>query len=292
MNSRRPPLLVTGVPRSGTTWLARLLATAPHTALAGREPMNPRGKQYALAGSVDGWTRLTSPTARQQRVLRLTYRGWNPRTYGRYGRHQWRGPLPRTRLVVKDPFAMLSTPAIVAVTGARPVQVYRHPGAVFASYQRMGWRPDLPEITPLVPAIAERRPEVARLWDLGPESLTPAQQMALFWSVLQQLVIDDLAQAPATVLVAHEQFAAGGIDAVSALFRELELTLTEETEREMSGGTSPTAPTTGNELHRLQRRPADVAQSWRKNLAAEEIDEIERVAAPMIAELESRCLTW
>ena len=26
------PILVTGVPRSGTTWLARLLAHAPHTA--------------------------------------------------------------------------------------------------------------------------------------------------------------------------------------------------------------------------------------------------------------------
>ena len=46
------PILVTGVPRSGNTWLARLLATSPGTAMAGREPMNPRGRQYALGGTL------------------------------------------------------------------------------------------------------------------------------------------------------------------------------------------------------------------------------------------------
>lgn len=47
------PILVTGAPRSGTTWLAQMLATAPRTVLSGREPMNrgrepmkPHGRQY------------------------------------------------------------------------------------------------------------------------------------------------------------------------------------------------------------------------------------------------------
>ena len=62
-NRRRGrPILVTGVPRSGTTWLARLLAGSPGTALAGREPMNPRGRQYALGGTLTGWARLSDLT--------------------------------------------------------------------------------------------------------------------------------------------------------------------------------------------------------------------------------------
>ena len=146
----RPPILVTGVPRSGTTWLARVLATADRVALAGREPMNPRGKQYALAHTLGGWTRLEDPSSRQRWALRTAYRGLNPWLYSRYGRRQWAAPLPWTRLVVKDPFAMLSLPAVVSVTGARAVFLYRHPGAVLASYRRMGWRPDLDELRPLV----------------------------------------------------------------------------------------------------------------------------------------------
>ena len=37
--------------------------------------MNPRGKQYALGGTLDGWTRLTDPTPRQRLLLRAAYRG-------------------------------------------------------------------------------------------------------------------------------------------------------------------------------------------------------------------------
>ena len=61
----RRPILVTGVPRSGTTWLARWLAAGAGMALPGREPMNPHGRSYALAGTLTGWVRLSEPTPRQ-----------------------------------------------------------------------------------------------------------------------------------------------------------------------------------------------------------------------------------
>ncbi len=288
MSDDRRPLLVTGVPRSGTTWAARLLATAPGTALAGREPMNPRGRQYALGGTLSGWARLSEPTARQRRVLRSTYAGRNLRTYGRYGRHQWRGALPGTRLVVKDPFAMLSTPAIAAVTGARALQVYRHPGAVLTSYRRMGWQPDLDEIAAFVPEAADLFPELGAAWDRGAASLTEAERMGVFWGVLQALALVDLEAAPGSLFVAHHEIAAGGLPAVAALFTELGLAPTAETEREMhEGGDSPAQPS-GSQLHQLHRSPAEVAQSWRRKLDAEEIAQVESVTAGVLAAVEGR----
>lgn len=291
MSDDRRPLLVTGVPRSGTTWAARLLATAPGTALAGREPMNPRGRQYALGGTLTGWARLTDPTDRQRRVLRSTYAGRNPRTYGRYGRHQWRGPLATTRLVVKDPFAMLSTPAIAAVTGARAVQVYRHPGAVLTSYRRMGWHPDLDEIAPFVAEAAAGFPELGEAWERGAGDLTEAERMGVFWGVLQALALADLDAAPGSLFVAHHEVAAGGLPAVEALFAELGLTPTPETEREMhQGGDSPT-PSSGSQLHQLHRSPAEVAQAWRRKLDAEEIAQVESVTSGVLAAVEARRLS-
>src|SRR5680860_1295625 len=99
------PILVTGIPRSGTTWLARLLATASRTALTGREPMNPRGRQYALGRTLDGWTCLQQLSDRQRRAMWTAYHGVNPWVYSKYGRRQWLAPLPWTRVVVKDPYA-------------------------------------------------------------------------------------------------------------------------------------------------------------------------------------------
>lgn len=67
--------------------------------------------------------------------------------YGRYGRRQSVARLLWMRVVIKDPFATLSLPVISRETSARVVLIYRHPGAVLVSYRRMGWRPDVDELT-------------------------------------------------------------------------------------------------------------------------------------------------
>lgn len=270
------PVLVTGVPRSGTTWLARLLAGAPGTALAGREPMNPRGRQYALGGSLQGWARLTELTDGQRRRLKLAYRGLNPWVYSRYGSRQWAGPLPGTRLVVKDPFAMLSIPAVAAATGSVPVLVHRHPGAVLASYRRMGWRPDLAELKAIVdsgsvpasvplPAIPDR------------EEASEAEAMGVFWAVLHEIALADVAAtATRLVVVSHQELALGGVDAGRRLATELGLSWTpamaEELSKESGGG-----PTSPEKLHNFDRSPAQVAEEWRSHLTPDEVEVIESV---------------
>ena len=287
------PLLVTGVPRSGTTWVARLLATARRTALTGREPMNPREKQYALGGTLTGWVRLETATPTQRRALRSAYRGHNPRVFGRYGRRQLLAPLPGTRVVIKDPFAMLSVPLIARETGAVALQVYRHPGAVLASYRRMGWTPDLTEIAALIEAHRVGPDGVRELWDKRDSGLSDAEEMGIFWAVLNSLVLDDLAAAPATLLVAHHELAAAGEPGVRRLFSVLGLSSTAATSAEMTkegaapvGSPQPAPAGGGQVLHRFDRSPAEVAQSWRKHVSHEDIDRIEQLTADVQAGFE------
>lgn len=278
------PILVTGMPRSGTTWLARLLATSPGVAMAGREPMNPRGRQYALGGTLDGWARLTELTRRQRFLLRSAYRGWNPFVYSRFGTRQWAGPLPRTRLVVKDPYAMLSTPAVVAATGAVPVLVYRHPGAVLASYRRVGWTPRLDELARIVATARtnESLPDLPMI--PAPGDVSPAVEIGVFWAALHELALADAAEA-GTVIVSHTELAAGGPDAGRVLAERLGLTWSSEMAAELSkepaGHTVP-----GAQLHNFDRAPAAVADEWRNRLEAEEIERVEQVSAETLARLE------
>lgn len=280
----RSSILVSGMPRSGTTWLARLLATASGTALTGREPMNARGRQYALGGTIPGWVSLSSLTTPQRRALRTAYAGLNPMVYSRYGRRQWAAPWPMTRVVVKDPFAMLSLPAVIEATGAEAILLYRHPGAAIASYRRMGWDPDLIELNGVIDRRAaeglDAEHRVERL--PAPGERNPAQAMGLFWKALYDMALNDLGRTQRVIVVAHEEVAGSGVPAGRRLFERLGLRWTEESQAEALGkdATGSEGPgAASRELHNLARNPKDVANSWRTHVSREELADVESVTA-------------
>lgn len=272
----RRPVLVTGIPRSGTTWLARELASRPGVALPGREPMNPRESQFALAGTLDGWVALDRPTARQQRLLRRCFRGLEPRTFGRYGIHQERALLPRTRIVVKDPFALLSVPAVVCCTGARAVVVYRHPAAVLASYRRMGWTADVEEVDALLGLGGGLR-------DRGDD----ATAMARFWDGLHGRVLSWFDDVPDAMLVSHADLVRRGNPAVEEVARRLDLPARSPS------WSSPRAapvggPDAGTRLHNFDRPREEIDSTWRERVDPAEVRSIEAATARTWAALERR----
>lgn len=276
----RSKILVTGMPRSGTTWLARLLAVAPGSALTGREPMNPRERQWALASTLEGWTRLSSPTPRQSRALLRAYRALSPSVYSRYGVDQWRAPLPWSRLIVKDPFAMLSLPVIAEVTGARPVLIHRDPGAMLVSYRRVGWLPDIDELRPIVQEFERSDPEAAaaipRLNADAPHDGVLA--MAWFWSALYAMALADIVRIPGGIVVSHE-LVATDVDYCRRLHDHLGVPWNAGAEmefgRETSAGVDPAR------LHNFNRRPADAAMAWKAHLPVSEAAELDDVTKPV-----------
>ncbi len=274
--SRRRSVLVTGAPRSGTTWLARQLANRSAVAMPGREPMNPRPGQFALAGTLDTWVQLEQPTEGQRRTLRRCFRGTEPLTFSRYGVRQIAALLPWTRIVVKDPFALLSVPAIVQCTGAVPVVVYRHPGAVLASYRRMGWTADTVEVRCLqgLPPLTE-----------APDDVTA---MADFWTFLHQRVLAWLPTVTDAVLVSHAELVAGGTEAVEQVARVCGLPHARRSAQigsPVGGGAVTERPAPGR-LHDFHRRPDEVADGWKNRLNTAELQTMERTAAATLSELE------
>lgn len=270
-------MLVTGVPRSGTTWLARALAGAGFAALPGREPMNPRSGQFGLAGTVHSWVELREPTPEQERILARCYHGREPRVFSRYGKDQWLAPLPWTHTIVKDPFALLSVPTIVRCTGAIPVIVYRHPGAVLASYRRMGWTADTTEIRQLQGLTS------------APEPTDDVSAMVEFWNFLHTRVLSWLDDVPQALLVSHAELSLGGGAALRSLMRSCGLQPARR-ERSTAAGAEESAtdlPAAGR-LHDFTRDPAEVVDGWRQRLSAEEAGIVEVGTAYVWESLEAR----
>jgi hypothetical protein len=297
VSRRRRPLLVTGVPRSGTTWLARQLAGARGCAMTGREPMNPQPGQYQLGGTLDAWTRLATPSGRQVTALRLAYSGLTPRVYGRYGHRQWAAPWPGTTIVVKDPFAVLSVRAVVDVTAALPVLVYRHPAAVLASYRRMGWSPDVAEVS------AALAPYEGAPYDglpAAPEGggvHDDPRSMAWFWSVLNAVALADLAAVGGGVVISHEELASGGADALGTLFEAcgLDRPAADEADPDSPPRTEAEEPVptpardaeADRVLHRLDRPSGEVATAWRSGTDPAELEVLDALTGPTFAALQA-----
>jgi hypothetical protein len=276
------------MPRAGTTWLARLLADSPGTALAGREPLNPRHRQFALGGTLSGWARLSQLSLRQKLALRTSYAGVNPLVYSRYGKGQARAALPGSRVIVKDPFAVLSIPVILQATHAQAVIVYRHPGAALASYRRMGWSADLDELRPIVeafnatPGMLRPLPDIPRLPDVD-----EATAMAVFWTVLYGMALADTAGMNSVTVVSHAEIAGGGAAAHEQLCRHLGLAYPG------AAGDPPAAPAAKTSedgapvLHNFDRDPAEVARSWKAAVSDDELAGMESVARPVLERLEA-----
>jgi hypothetical protein len=284
------------MPRSGTTWLARLLASAPGTALTGREPMNPRGRQYALGGTLSGWAELCTLSPRQERALRRAYRGHTPRVFSRYGRRQWAAPAPWTRLVVKDPYAMLSLPVVVRTTAATPVLLYRHPAAALVSYRRMGWQPSAAELRPVLEE-HQRTHSGARVGApvLLPGDAAEAEIVARFWSALYEIALDHAAETDQLLVVSHEELSAGGTAAARQLFERLGLRWNDDAETEVlrEGGRASAAPhDTQHALHDLNRAPREVAAAWRAQLEPDELIAIEDIGGDVLDRLQAARLKF
>ena len=272
------PILVTGVPRSGTTWLARLLAHAPHTALAGREPMNPRGHQFALGHS----PRVDPPdpvTPLQRLALVSSYRGFNPLVYSRYGRRQWAALLPGTSMVVKDPFAMTSLATVHRVAGALPVLLV----STRAQSCRAtgGWAGHL---------TSTRSPRSrSSTWARTCAPGDAAADMGTFWSTLHRLALLDIHESGA-VVVFHEDLALGGTGALRTLFRRCGLEWNSAVAASAGAAwerpTAPDAVVQDQRLHHFDRAPQAVASGWRQHVSASEVETIERVAGATLRELQ------
>lgn len=134
-----PPILVTGMYRSGTTWVGAMLAPAGLWHL--HEPFNPnRGlwqDELAYATAADRRPDIDDLVrglvrGRHRAVLRLPHAG------------HWFTPLrllpfEPARVLLKDPSAALLSEYLVRQHGVRALVLFRHPAAIVRSFLRLEW---------------------------------------------------------------------------------------------------------------------------------------------------------
>jgi hypothetical protein len=300
-NDGRAPILVTGAPRTSTTFVGQILSIPRDVSLI-YEPLNhqigmravPRQFLYVNKGSfyegvaaamteelLAGRAKFKRPEVigtTPSRSTALLRKVLTSRTAMDY-RLASLNPL-RSQWLIKDPMAAFATEWLHQRYGAKVVVTLRHPAGAVASYLRLGWRFHLSVLSHQNELMQDHLAEL--LGGHNPDTLTPVQEGALLWSAVYRVLGTYMDRNPEIVAVRHEDVSSDPIGQFESLYDHLGLTFSSGVRRQIeavTGAQNPTDPK-ANQVHTLRRNSQAAVGLWRKHLDAEQLHTIRELTEP------------
>jgi hypothetical protein len=290
-----PPVLVTGMPRSGTTWVGKTVASgAGLTYLA--EPLNidhpgiisPRPDAWYLY-ITDGISPSIEEALLDMAQLRYPRAGtlFHARSRRDAGRviRDWglvlKGRVLGQRALIKDPYASFSIPWFIERLACRPVVVMRNPFAIAASMKRLGWR--IPT-THLLRQSRLMRDVLAPYGDaLERDQATGSVvgQAALLWRMVYETT-DRLRETLDLLVVRHEDIARDPSGGFQQIYDYLGLRYSDHGAFVVQRNSSPTNPAHGS-THSIRRDSRATLDGSRAELTESERELVRQITAPGLA---------
>jgi hypothetical protein len=239
---RGPPILLLSYPRSGSSWVGKVLSHSPDIAYL-REPMN-----QGCIREIPGWT---SRDPDRNPDIREVYRQLSDRAFvgvpprgipdSIHGPEKFLPPRRgRCRLLIKE-INPMAVEFFVRHWSPTVVPLLRHPGAVAESYRRLGWGAD----------------------DLAAFGLSYGARMAR---------VVEAGASGGTAPVVYEELAASPYDGYLELFARLEVRpppdYDEVIERLCHADRDPRSP------YDVRRTSSQEITKWRDGLSPDEIRDL------------------
>lgn len=200
----------------------------------------------------------------------------------------------RNAVIWKDPFAALITGRASREHRISVVVTIRNPWAVAASFKRMSWGMSLDGLASATQSISTLSTP-SQYWSLDKED--PVANAAALWVMVYAKVLSDIDLSPdqnANIhLVDLETLVADPVNGYEELYKKVGLQWTPGISRKIARHYR-TASNSGSNLprsgraHDTKRDPASLNTYWEKVLTIEERDEVSRVAGPLWAEIADR----
>lgn len=297
------PLLVTGLPRTGTSWTGKMLEASEEVVYV-NEPLNPGHPpghspgvlnasvthqfQYITNDNDAEWRRAFADTLglRYQlgAELKRNRGGYDLARAGRYLTAFTAGRLRGRRAMLDDPFALLSTAWLVKEMNCQAVVLVRDPVAVVGSWRSLGWNMHFHELLEQPELRRDHLgPYVARMRSLigSPDWLA---RICLLWELAYDIVDRTFAPLPGVHVVRYESLVQAPMDGFHRLYADLGLTWSEASHRRVETATTGSASSgaahswsLAGGLSRTAYRPMDAGaalRSFQSRLSAAEIDRV------------------
>jgi hypothetical protein len=239
-------IFVTGTPRSGTTFLGKVLSARLEVDYI-HEPFNPdcgipgieQRYLYLRPGSGGRYDSLIEKIFTYDFKLRTGYYQNDSRTRRLIKRLVGsRGPFYlrfaklnpfHTAAIIKDPVGCLLTEYLSASFDVKPVIVVRHPVTFVASIRRLGWQVNLEPLATQSELVEDYFAEDPHFSD---EQYTDTiERGAALWRALNKVLLAQARRNPDWPVITHEELSARPLDIVSGLYDRLGLTWSARVER-------------------------------------------------------------
>ena len=273
-----PAIFLTGTHRSGTTWLARMLAASG--IWYAHEPFNPNKGRWPKA------LEYRSPDAEHPDVDALMKEvldgGFRESLRIENADHRLMPfrllPQRVPRMMIKDPIACLMAGYLSRRFGLRTLVLFRHPAGFASSIARLGWpsgrylRDSLADEALMREHLGAHRALLERY--ANEDSLASAAALHGALSV----VLWNWTQNGYGKLLQFEQLCANPVVECERLFRELGLPYDEGVRAEhFRLCFSDTKPVAGYNPHAVERNSSSMATAWKEQLSVEQAREVRSI---------------
>jgi hypothetical protein len=291
--NNQQPILVTGAHRSGTTWVGRMLAAGGETAYIS-EPLNVFHRPGVFRVPVRSWyTYINGANGSEylsafQELLDFRYhlsreilsiRSW--KDFLRMGRdfHAFYvGGVRGQRVLLKDPFAVFSTPWFAQKLNCQVVITVRHPAAFANSLKRLNWPFDFHDLLGQ-PALMHDHLEEDRsqMESIRVDDLIG--RAALLWRMIYRSVHAVRNLHPDFQVVRHEDLSLDPLAGYQALYKSLGLNFNEKARDMILNSSNSENPMelSKAKTHAVKLDSRASVNNWKKRLGADEIDRIRRM---------------
>jgi len=299
MSSFPPPILVTGTHRSGTTWVGKMLAADAMTAYIS-EPLNVLHRPGVFHTPVERWYQyICEDNEREflpafQDLLEFDYHLWDEirslrsrRDFLRMGRDFlifYNGLMRGQRMLIKDPFAVFSTPWFAARLNCRVVITVRHPAAFASSLKRLNWTFDFRDLLDQ-PLLMRDHLEPYRAEMQSMQADDVIGQSCLLWNLIYRAVHATHALHPEFSIVRHEDLSRDSLGGYRDLYARLGLDFTPRVQKVIRNSSSSENPRelSRKKVHAVKLDSRASVGNWKKRLTAGEIDRIRKMTEAVSA---------
>jgi hypothetical protein len=284
------PILVTGMPRSGTTWVGRMLAAGGSVGYI-NEPFNLATSPGSLRIPVGHWYAYISAANEEsilpplQQALEFKYPGLRElgrcrnRTDLLHTLRSWRefARSRRRRPLVKEPHAVFSIPWFAERMESDVVVTVRHPAAVVSSWKRLEWSFDFQNLL--------EQPALMRDW-LEPfraemqAALRPdkdlVHRVSLLWHVIYSVVYRQRESSPRVHVFRQEDLSRNPIGEYAKIYDAVDLSFTDKAVEAVQASSSGDNPkeTRVEQPHGTRIDSRANLENWKQRLSGDEISRI------------------
>lgn len=281
------PILVTGAHRSGTTWVGKMLAADAMTAYIS-EPLNVLHRPGVFHTKVDCWYQYICAENENrflpafEELLEFDYNLWDEirslrsrRDFLRMGRDFlvfYNGLMRGQRVLLKDPFAVFSTPWFAKRLNCKVVITVRHPAAFASSLKRLNWTFDFQSLLNQPLLMRDHlEPYRGEMQAMKPEDVIG--QAALLWKLIYRSVHATRESNPDFIIVRHEDLSRDPIPGYREMYKALGLEFTPRVEKIILNSSSSENPKelSQKKVHGFKLDSRANVDIWKKRMTPEEI---------------------